>query len=243
MNRVIKTITTVAVMVLTILGTPALAGQLNGTVNQLLTSRDLRSTRFSICVIDADTGEVLADINADDPMIPASNMKLLTTAAAMDVLGKDFVFRTELSVTEPATQGIKPDLMIQGDGDPALGDPALLKEADMTAEDLLSEWVQAVKKTGVTSFGRLIVNDRVFEQQMVHPSWPKGQLNRHYCAQVAGLNFHNNCLHVLPAPASRLGAGPIVYLYPESPFLQTFNSAPRGAPTSFGLTVSRARIS
>jgi serine-type D-Ala-D-Ala carboxypeptidase/endopeptidase (penicillin-binding protein 4) len=209
------------------------AGSLDGAINQLLSGRDLRSTRYSVCVIDADSGEVLVEINADEPMIPASNMKLLTTAAALDVLGKGFVFRTELSLADAAQPGGKPDLMIRGDGDPALGDPVLLKEVGLTAEDLLDQWVDAVKKTGVTSFGRLIVDDRVFDSQRVHPSWPVGQLNRHYCAQVAGLNFHDNVLHVLPAPASRPGAAPIVTLYPDSPFLQTFNNATTGKANEF----------
>jgi len=217
----------------TALGTEALAGPLDGALNQLLTSRDLRSTRYSICVMDVDSGEVLADIHADEPMIPASNMKLLTTAAALDMLGEGFVFRTELGVAEPTAPGGKPELMIRGDGDPALGDPVLLKEAGLTAEDLLNDWVQAVKGTGFSSFGRLIVNDRVFDRRMVHPSWPVGQLNKHYEAQVAGLNFHDNCLHVLPAPAGRVGAGPIVSFYPESPFIQTYNRATTGGANEF----------
>lgn len=206
---------------------------MDGALQQLLSSRDLRSTSYSICVVDADTGETLAEIHADEPMIPASNMKLLTTAGALDVLGEDFVFRTELSVTETGDSGVLPDLMIQGDGDPALGDPVLLKEAGLTVEELLDGWVNAVKETGVTSFGRLIVNDRVFDRQMVHSTWPEGQLHKWYCAEVAGLNFHNNCLHALPAPASRVGAGPVVTFYPESPFIKTVNSATTGGANEF----------
>ncbi len=248
LNQTIRTIITGAALVWATLGTPgspgisitpALAGPMDGALQQLLNSRDLRSTRYSICVVDADTGETLAEINADEPMIPASNMKLLTTAAALDVLGQGFVFRTELSVTEPGgsgelgERGGGPNLMITGDGDPALGDPVLLKEAGLTAEDLLDGWVKAVKETGISSFGRLIVNDRVFDRQMVHPSWPVGQLHKHYCAQVSGLNFHNNCLHALPAPASQIGAGPTVTFYPESPFIQTVNRATTGGANEF----------
>jgi len=211
----------------------ARAGSLDGSLAQLVEGHDLRGARFAVCVIDADTGEILAELSADEPMIPASNMKLLTTSAALDVLGKDFVFRTELGVIEPAKPGGVPDLVIKGDGDPALGDPVLLAEYEMTAEGLLDQWVLAVKQAGVTSVRRLIVDDGVFDHQSVHPSWPAGQLNQHYCAQVAGINFHNNCLHVLPAPASTQGAGPIISMYPESPFLVTYNSATTGKSDSF----------
>lgn len=209
------------------------AAPLDGALEQLLRARDLRGTRYSICVIDADNGEVLGEINADEPMIPASNMKLLTTASALEVLGKDFAFRTELGVIDAPAGGGQATLVLHGDGDPALGDPVLLKEAGLTADDLLDQWVQAVKQTGITSFDRLIVDDRVFDQQMVHPSWPAGQLHQHYCAQVAGLNFNDNCLHVLPAPASRVGASPTISIYPESPFLQIFNSATTGSANEF----------
>ena len=205
----------------------AYAGPLDGALEQLLNSRDLRGTSYSICVIDADTNELLAEIHADEPMIPASNMKLLTTASALDMLGADFVFRTELGVIAK-TLNMGSQLIIRGDGDPALGDPILLKEANLTAEDLLTQWVDAVKQTGETHFARLIVDDTVFDQQMVHPSWPEGQLHKHYCAQVAGINFHDNCLHILPSPASRVGAAPRYELYPDSPFLTVFNSAVTG---------------
>ena len=220
-------------MCLALAGT-AQAGPLDGAIEQLLNNRDLRSTRYSICVIDVDTNEVLAEISPDEPMIPASNMKLLTTASALDLLGADFVFRTELGITEPG-DGQLPDLVIKGDGDPALGDPVLLKEAGLSAEDLLTQWVDAVKQTDQTHFGRLIVDDRVFDRQMVHPDWPAGQLHKHYCAQVAGINFHDNCLHILPTPASRVGAAPHYSVYPESPFLQIFNNAVTGSANKFGI--------
>ena len=234
MTQIFSQIRVCVVLVGVLLSGQALAGPLDGAVEQLLGGRDLRSTRYSICVIDADTGETLAEVNADEPMIPASNMKLLTTAASLDVLGKDFVFRTDLSMTNPGeAPGGKPDLLIDGDGDPSLGDPVLLKEAGFTAEELVDGWVRAVEQTGIKSFRRLIVNDRVFDTQMVHPSWPTGQLHKWYCAEVAGINFHNNCLHALPAPASRIGAGPIVTFYPDSPFIKTVNSATTGGADAF----------
>ena len=214
------------------LAASALAAPLDGMLDQLLRSRDLRSTSYAICVIDADTHELLAEIHADEPMTPASNMKLLTTSSALDILGKDFIFRSRLGVSEP-DDGVLPDLVIQGDGDPALGDPVLLKEAGLTAEELLSQWVDAVKQTGVTHFARLIVDDRVFDRNMVHPDWPKGQLHKDYCAQVAGINFHDNCLHVLPRPAGRVGAAPLYSVYPDSPFLQIFNDATTGKANEF----------
>jgi len=57
----------------------------------------------------------------------------------------------------------------------------------------------------------------------VHEDWPKDQLIRHYCAQVAGLNFHENLLHVMPVPAEQTGQAASIKLYPDVPFMEKTN--------------------
>lgn len=203
---------------------PAVAGDLESQLRQMIRGHDLRQTQVSAVVMDLSSDEVLAAINADEPMIPASNMKLLTTAAALDVLGADFTFRTELSLIE----GAAPTLVIRGDGDPAFGDPDLLKANGLAVDELINEWVRQVVATGQKRIARLTVDDRVFDRDFVHRSWPEGQLIRAYCAQVAGLNFYGNCIDVLMIPGERQGVAPQVDLFPASPFLQTVNEATTG---------------
>ncbi len=63
----------------------AWAGDVEAQLQQMLRSHDLRDTKVAVMVMDLDTGRTLAQIDADEPMIPASNMKLITTTAALDV--------------------------------------------------------------------------------------------------------------------------------------------------------------
>src|SRR6185295_11686507 len=98
-------------------------GSLDDDVSRVLTARKLGMARVGISVIDLETGAALANVNANDPFTPASNMKLLTSGAALLVLGPDFVFRTEL-----IRDGDR--LIIRGGGDPALADPIVLKEME-----------------------------------------------------------------------------------------------------------------
>ena len=108
-------------------------------------------------------------------MIPASNMKLITTAAALGTLGEDFRFSTRLEML-PGQGGDAASLVVIGDGDPAFGDPATLNAADYSVEDLIQWWVDAVKQTGQTEFAALLIDDRVFERgpdERVHPTWPR----------------------------------------------------------------------
>lgn len=215
------------------LSAPAWAVDVQSRLQQMIRAADLRQTKVAVFVADADTGQVYAQINSDEPMIPASNMKLLTTTAALDVLGPDFMFRTTLGQLPPARQGEAPNLVVQGDGDPAFGDPVLLDEHGYVVDNLLDQWVQVIANTGQTRFANLIVDDRVFDRQFVHESWPEGQLHLSYCAQVSGLNFYENCVDVLLIPSSQRGQAPSAQLFPFTNLIKTTNKATTGKTDAY----------
>ncbi|MEO1237296.1 MAG: D-alanyl-D-alanine carboxypeptidase/D-alanyl-D-alanine-endopeptidase [Planctomycetota bacterium] len=213
---------------------------LDADVEQLIRGAGLEQTRVAVLVTDLRTGRTLVDLDADQPMVPASNMKLLTTAAALHRLGPDFHFTTRLALMAPGSDGRHsgvgsgvgsgpaaepPSLLVLGGGDPAFGDPVLLAQAGLEVEDLLTLWTDAVVATGHTRFRRLLLDDRVFDHDRVHPDWPVNQLHRFSFAQVAGLNFHENLLAVLPVPAENDGQAPLIQLYPYFPQLRTLNRA------------------
>ena len=202
-----------------------------------LHAADISDTRVSVFVYDIDQGETLAQVNADARMIPASNMKLVTTAAALLNLGPDFAFRTELRLLHENHPRRAPALVIRGDGDPAFGDPVILEQHGYSVEDLLDLWVQAVLDTGLKRFETLYVDDRVFDRTFTHETWPEDQLIYRWCAPVAGLNFYQNVLDVLPQPTS-WGRAPIVALFPAeaAEFLRTSNKASTGRTDSFWIS-------
>ncbi len=182
---------------------------LSDRLNTAVRSANLGQAQVAVCVADLDQHTLLAAIKADASLIPASNMKLVTAAAALDKLGPDFAFTTELRLL--ATEAGGDTLAVIGDGDPGFGDPRLLEAHRLGVEDLLALWVKAVKDAGVTRVARLIIDDRVFDQQRVHPTWPERQLNAWFCAQVSGLNFYDNCLDVWAQPGPMGGPAKVVY--------------------------------
>ncbi|MCH2135711.1 MAG: D-alanyl-D-alanine carboxypeptidase/D-alanyl-D-alanine-endopeptidase [Phycisphaerales bacterium] len=195
------------------------APSLDRTIDALAARSGLTPGTWGASVVACD-GRVLAGVDADTPRIPASNMKLLSSGTAIAILGPDWRFRTRL-----LKQG--DDVIIVGDGDPALADPDLLADMTdelgrpMTADGILDIWADAIEATGVRSIDRLVVDDRVFDQAFIHPSWPREQLSRHYCAGSAGLNFHRNMLHLRPAPGP---SGPrLDDVRPAVPFLPIDN--------------------
>eukprot|EP00752_Nemacystus_decipiens_P014026 g12462.t1 len=204
---------------------PALAEMESALLNHIANA-DLRGTKVSVSVMDVGQGLMLTEINDQREMIPASNMKLITSAAALYTLGKDFTFSTQLkllgSKEAPAGDGL-PALVIKGDGDPAFGSPDVLQEAGYSVERMVGWWLGAVEKAGLDQFGQIIVDDRIFdasEDQRVHPTWPRNQLHKWYCAQVMGVNFFDNCFRVNASP-TRTGQDARVTVYPYGPFLKT----------------------
>lgn len=176
--------------VLVALCPPAPAQTLQARIDSALAARhSLQSATIGIHIRDAGTGDELYAARADRALIPASNMKLLTTGAALRILGPDAVFETRLG-----WDGGR--VVIIGDGDPGLGDPALLDRTDppMTVDAMLDQLAAALATAAPSRVSEIVVDDRVFERRRVHPTWPVDQLNKWYCAEVAGLNFHTNVL-------------------------------------------------
>ena len=140
------------------------------------------------------TRGVLYEYEPQRGLVPASNMKLATTAAALDLLGPAFQFETVL-----ARRGN--DLVIIGAGDPTTGDPVLAERDKVKPEQFLLDWAAALRRRGLTHVaGDLLVDDTIFDRREIHPNWPKEQLLRWYEAPVAGLNYNNNCLDVWAWP-------------------------------------------
>lgn len=196
---------------------PVQAQTLNGEVRSLVEKNRLPGAKIGVVMKDITTGTTLISINAEDPLIPASNMKLLTSGAAISVLGPSFSFNTEFILDNTR-------LIVKGSGDPALGDPELLKEMGVGVEELLSTWTDAVKKAGAGQISEIIADDRVYDREWVHPTWPKDQLNRWYCAEVAGLNFHTNVASIFAKPAAAETA-PTISMEPRADWLEVQNRA------------------
>lgn len=194
------------------LASPALhAESLQRKVSNALAAARLGTAHVGVSILDCSTGRELVDLTAGSPkrgndsddnaegFIPASNLKLFTSGAAFLVLGKDFEFQTKL-----IADGDR--LIVLGAGDPAFAEPVLLDQMRMGVDQFVDRLVESAKAAGIASIREIVTDDRVFDRQYVHPDWPREQLNRSYCAEVSGLNFHANVLNVYVTPGASVGA-------------------------------------
>jgi serine-type D-Ala-D-Ala carboxypeptidase/endopeptidase (penicillin-binding protein 4) len=108
----------------------------------------LRNGITGLFVADAATGEPLFAVNADDPLNPASNVKMISTATALELLGPTFKYTTRVLANEPDAAGaIKGDLFLLGTWDPTLA----LSDMDKLAEQLATRGVKSLEGDILTS--------------------------------------------------------------------------------------------
>lgn len=189
----------IAVLVLGLLAGCASArptASLDRRLDAILHSRADSGAICSARVIDAESGRELYAADIDRPMIPASNLKLLVTSAALDRFGPAHAFTTRLALAGQ-------DLHLIGGGDPATGDPRLAKARGQTPTTLLDQWAEALKSAGVNRIGGdLVYHDRALDEQWIHPSWNRSFLTDWYAAPVSGLNFNDNCVDITVWPTA-----------------------------------------
>jgi len=194
--------------------TSALAQPLDIVIDQFRVRGKLGTSKIGYVVVDVQSGEELAAYNQDQLFIPASNQKLLTSIAALSVLGPTFSFETTIGYDETANR-----VIITGAGDPAFGDPKLLEQMGMSVDAFAAALVESMVSGGVPAGTEIVIDDRIFDRNFVHETWPKGQLNRWYCAEVSGLSFHTNTLSIFATPQSP-GRPPKLTIEPNARWLE-----------------------
>ena len=164
---------------------------------------------WSVVAWSVDRDEPLVAINAAESRIPASNNKIFTAIWALDELGPDYRFETDLLVTGPIRNGIlHGDVVLRGTGDPAFGYPPHTGHSAFVADPMLPLRRMADRLTalGVRQIqGGVIGDATAFDTVLVGPSWPNdtGGGAAQYAPRVTGLPFQRNMIWI----ETRAGSG------------------------------------
>lgn len=167
---------------------------------------DLGSAAVGFCLLDAG-GHAVFEHHGGTAFIPASTLKTVTTATALEVWGPDHRLETVLTSTEPIRDGvIDGDLVIRGGGDPML-----------SLEDL-EGWARTLADKGVKQItGRIVGDGNHFAGSVYDDFWNWGDIGNGYGSGVSGLNLeHNRCVVAFDAaeqigqPAKLVGTEPFV---------------------------------
>lgn len=203
-------------------------------LEHILTNHSQPKVRLGAKVIDLSSGRVLLDLNGEQPMVPASNMKLMVMCATLDAFGKDYHFKTTLALRGN-------DLIVVGGGDPTIGDERLAQKAKKPETEIFQAWAAKLKAAGVTHVkGNIIIDDSMFDREFIHPHWPAPQFQAWYEAPIGGLNFGSNCVDVSVKP-TKPGTPAEISLVPPNTMLEIANKSVTGAKQSVSATRPREK--
>lgn len=223
---------------ITIAGTMVAQAQETGdaalasAIDAILTDKRLTDSQIGVTVADANTGEVLYEHNGAKRAIPGSNDKLTTTAAALQNLGGDFTYSTEVLGDRPTDGVVAGDLYLRGAGDPTV----LEADYDKLAEDLAALGVSTVD-------GDLVADDTAFDSVRSGAEWGWSDLQFTYAAEVSALtvasgdDYNAGSVRVFVKPGAAEGDAAQISMAPANDYVEIVNTATTG--TSTNVTVNR----
>ena len=209
---------------------------LSGDVRDVLKDKYLAKARAGVAIARLEEGSAKANLlfssEGTTPLIPASNLKLITTAAALDRLGPDFKFRTHLLLKGE-------DLYLIGDGDPTMGDAEMLKPLGWDVKTIFKIWSDELLRTrNVNHVKNFYVDDSVFDENFLHPNWPLDQEHLRYVAQVGGINLNANCVDFI-IRRSAYGEPVTTLLNPDTQYINLKNTCLTGEKDAIAIVRAR----
>jgi D-alanyl-D-alanine carboxypeptidase/D-alanyl-D-alanine-endopeptidase (penicillin-binding protein 4) len=196
----------------------SLLGVVRARVDSILADPLLGGVTHGLLVESLRTGQVVYERNADTPLIPASNMKMVTGALALTTLGPSYSFETDLatsaSAIDPVLEG---DLFVRGSGDPSL----TTEEVWKLAEELRS--------LGIERIAGDIVLDASYFDSVSTASGDASDGDRAYQARVGALAVNFGAVAVRVRPGDAAGAPAKVTLVPPTDFVRLVNRARTGS--------------
>jgi D-alanyl-D-alanine carboxypeptidase/D-alanyl-D-alanine-endopeptidase (penicillin-binding protein 4) len=184
--------------------------RLHRDIDAILSAPDLRRSSWGISIRSLAQDDSLYARDAAKLLLPASNVKVITLAAAADRLGWDFAFETQLSTLGPIDGGILyGDVVVAGTGDPSIDD------WDGRATRLFADWAAALHSRGISVItGGVIGDDNHWPDRLLGSGWAWDDLDRSFATSIGALQFNQNTARLTIAPGAAAGDPALVTIEP-----------------------------
>ncbi|MBU1638288.1 D-alanyl-D-alanine carboxypeptidase/D-alanyl-D-alanine-endopeptidase, partial [bacterium] len=187
--------------------------ELQAFIDSLLTQKSLTGSSWSIRFYDPDKEEVIAEYDADRLLIPASIVKMVNSAAAIDRLGPDFRFETRFFTSAPlsAEGQLNGDLIVSAGGDPSMetkaADPLRVPWTENIADSLFSHGLREIA-------GDIHLVTHAYHLECAPSAWEIGDVKEGFAPAVDGFGFNNNVCQLAILPGDSVNAPARLTLFP-----------------------------
>ena len=207
-----------------------LAGaQTPAPVKWLLQAPYMRGASFSLVVKDVQEGRTVYSYDTDRLQSPASVLKTVATAPALEILGEDYRYPTTLEYDGILENGtLEGNLYIKGSGDPSLGSSHFAPGQNK----FLSTWIAALQKAGIKHItGSVISDESIFDTEGVSIKWLREDMGNYYAPGSYGISIFDN-MYKLSLQTGAAGTRPVLKgTEPDIPFIR-FKNYLKAAPVS-----------
>lgn len=207
-----------------------LAGaQTPAPVKWLLQAPYMRGASFSLVVKDVQEGRTVYSYDTDRLQSPASVLKTVATATALEILGEDYRYPTTLEYDGILENGtLEGNLYIKGSGDPSLGSSHFAPGQNK----FLSTWIAALQKAGIKHItGSVISDESIFDTEGVSIKWLREDMGNYYAPGSYGISIFDN-MYKLSLQTGVAGTRPVLKgTEPDIPFIR-FKNYLKAAPVS-----------
>lgn len=216
----------VIIIILSLLAVQSVSGQtiaaLKDQIQKFATDNDLKNASISWYALDLDSNKIISGINSNNSLVPASTMKLVTTATALELLGAGKRFSTTIKYSGEIDKNcvLNGNIYIIGGGDPCLGSDRFVSQYG----DFINKWATEIIELGIDSInGRVIADATYFSEQMIPATWIWGDLGNYYGAGPSGLSIYENKCEVEFESFDRGDSTNVTCVYPYVPNLEFDN--------------------
>ena len=207
-----------------------LAGaQTPAPVKWLLQAPYMRGASFSLVVKDVQEGRTVYSYDTDRLQSPASVLKTVATATALEILGEDYRYPTTLEYDGILENGtLEGNLYLKGSGDPSLGSSHFAPGQNK----FLSTWIAALQKAGIKHItGSVISDESIFDTEGVSIKWLREDMGNYYAPGSYGISIFDN-MYKLSLQTGAAGTRPVLKgTEPDIPFIR-FKNYLKAAPVS-----------
>jgi len=193
------------------------------SIDSILDEPELNFAQYGICVLNLNNDKIIYARNSQSVLVPASNMKIISTGTGLVFLGPEFRYKTWLGISGQIRKNkLQGDVIITGQGDPTF------------SLENLEQFVSTIKRKGIKEIaGNIILDDSYFTELSLYGNdfryerlpvgWAWHYLDARYAPEISALSINRNCVNVR-MEATELGDYADVTIEPQTDYVKLISS-------------------